>query len=125
MTQKYIDKILVISIILILIIIIILLLIKNYGKNIKESFHNFTGYRYYKNNDLYNRLRNYYYTNPQYYDHRYIIDRYPSTIHSTHLVDSNNLYNHTCNNQYECPNMLRYPERSYPLTYPHLVSYYI
>ena len=78
MTQKYIDKILVISIILILIIIIILLLIKNYGKNIKESFHNFTGYRYYKNNDLYNRLRNYYYTNPQYYDHRYIIDRWVS-----------------------------------------------
>jgi hypothetical protein len=124
MTQKYIEKIFVVSIIL----IIIVLIIKNYGKDIKESFHNFPGYRYvyYKNkNDSYNRLRNYHYTNPQYQRHHRALDRYPSAIHSTYLVGSNNLFNHTCNNQYECPNMLQYPERSYPLTYPHLVSYYI
>ena len=120
MTQKYIEKILVVSIIL----IIIVLIIKYYGKDIKESFHNFPGYRYYKNkNDSYNRLRNYHYTNPQYQSQHRAIDRYP--IHSTYLVGSNNLFNNTCNNQYECPNMLQYPERSYPLTYPHLVSYYI
>ena len=42
MTQKYIEKILVVSIIL----IIIVLIIKYYEKDIKESFHNFPGYRY-------------------------------------------------------------------------------
>ena len=97
---------------------------KNKKRIKKENIHNFPGYRYYKNkNDSYNRLRNYHYTNPQYQSQHRAIDRYP--IHSTYLVGSNNLFNHTCNNQYECPNMLQYPERSYPLTYPHLVSYYI
>ena len=74
---------------------------ENKSKKTKEGFHN---YVLKDQNYVYNRLRNYhsgYNMYPSYYNNSY-------TNHSN------------CNCHCHCQDMLKYPERSYNLTYPYL-----
>lgn len=96
-------------IILLNIAIIALLLTKIYiynenkskSKKTKEGFHN---YVLKDQNYLYNRLRN---SHSGY-------NMYPSYYNNSYTNHSN------CNCHCHCQDMLKYPERSYNLTYPYL-----